>query len=212
MAFQGFPAEAFEFYEGLRADNTKTYWTAHRDTYERCVREPMAALLSALEPEFGAGHLFRPYRDLRYARDKSPYKTAQAALVPVDEGIGYYVQLDAEGVYVGGGFHHHSSDQVERYRAAVDADATGKQLQTIIADVTAAGFDVGGDRLRTRPRGYDPYHPRLDLLRHRSLTAGRRNAGEPWLETPEAAERIAQQWRAVKPLIEWLAAHVGRPG
>jgi uncharacterized protein (TIGR02453 family) len=211
MAFTGFPAEAFEFYEGLEADNSKAYWTAHRELYDTCVREPMAALLAALEAEFGPGHLFRPYRDVRFSRDKSPYKTAQAALVPVEEGIGYYLQLDARGVYVGGGFHHHGPDQVERYRAAVDSDASGKQLQTIVADVTAAGFEVGGERLKTRPRGYDPDHPRLDLLRHKSLTAGRAIGTEPWLGTPEAADRIAAQWRMLTPLLEWIRTYVGRP-
>jgi len=209
VTFTGFPAEAFDFYEGLLADNSKAYWTAHRDTYDTCVREPMAALLRSLEAEFGAGTLFRPYRDVRFSRDKSPYKTAQGALVSVGEGIGYYVQLDADGLYVGGGFHHHAPDQVERYRAAVDADGSGKRLETIVADVTEAGFEVGGDMLKTRPRGYDADHPRLELLRHKSLTAGRSFAGDPWLETPEATERVRQEWRTIAPLIDWVATHVG---
>jgi uncharacterized protein (TIGR02453 family) len=211
MTFHGFPAEAFEFYEGLLADNSKTYWTAHRDTYERCVREPLEELIGALQAEFGPGRLFRPYRDVRYARDKSPYKTWQAALVAVGEGIGYYVHLDATGLYVGGGFHHHAPEQVERYRQAVDSESSGKQLQTIVDEVVAAGFELGGDRLKTRPRGYDPDHPRIDLLRHKSLTAGRLFAGEPWLETPEAAERIRGQWRLLTPLIDWIATYVGTP-
>ncbi len=211
MTFTGFPADAFDFYEGLEADNSKTYWTAHRDIYDRCVREPMAALVAALEAEFGSGQLFRPYSDVRFSRDKSPYKTAQGAFVSVDEGIGYYVQLDANGLYVGGGFHAHAPDQVERYRAAVAADASGRRLQTIVAGVTQAGFEVGGDKLKTKPRGYDADHPRIELLRHKSLTAGRTNAGAPWLETPEAAQRIGEQWRTLTPLIDWIATHVGAP-
>jgi uncharacterized protein (TIGR02453 family) len=211
VTFTGFPAEALEFYEGLLADNSKAYWTAHRDTYETCVREPMAALISDLEAEFGPGHLFRPYRDVRFARDKSPYKTAQGAFVSVDEGVGYYLQLDANGLYVGGGFHHHAPDQVERYRAAVDAETSGKRLETIVADVTEAGFEVGGEKLKTRPRGYDPDHPRMELLRHKSLTAGRALGGEPWLGTPAAGTVVREHWRALRPLIDWIATHVGPP-
>jgi uncharacterized protein (TIGR02453 family) len=211
VTFAGFSPEAFDFYEGLEADNSKTYWTAHRDTYDRCVREPMAALLASLEPEFGVGQLFRPYRDVRFSRDKSPYKTAQGAFVSVAVGIGYYMQLDASGLYVGGGFHHHAPDQVERYRAAVDATESGERLQAILVDVTRAGFDVGGEQLKTRPRGYDADHPRIDLLRHKSLTAGRSNAGVAWLETPEAAARVRQQWQTLAPLIDWIATNVGAP-
>ena len=69
MTFAGFPEEALVFYEGLRADNTKAYWTDHRAVYERAVKAPMQALLDDLEPEFGRGKVFRPYRDVRFSKD-----------------------------------------------------------------------------------------------------------------------------------------------
>ena len=99
MTFNGWPAEALEFYEGLAADNSKAYWTAHKDSYERDVYAPMAALLAELEPDFGEGKTFRPYRDVRFSADKSPYKTNIGATVG-DDG---YVQLDARGLAVGSG-------------------------------------------------------------------------------------------------------------
>ena len=79
MAFKGWPVEALEFYEGLEADNSKVYWTEHKDTYTTAVHGPMAALLSDLADEFGEGRIFRPYRDVRFSADKSPYKTSIAA-------------------------------------------------------------------------------------------------------------------------------------
>ena len=88
MSFQGFPERALIFYEGLEADNSKPYWTDHRDVYERDVRAPMLALLAEVEEEFGTGKLFRPYRDVRFAKDKTPYKVNAAASV---EGL--YVSL-----------------------------------------------------------------------------------------------------------------------
>lgn len=79
MTFRGWPEEALEFYEGLSADNSKTYWTAHKEVYETKVRAPMEELLAALEPEFGSGRIFRPYRDVRFSKDKTPYQTHIAA-------------------------------------------------------------------------------------------------------------------------------------
>src|SRR6478609_4865719 len=103
-----FAEEAFTFYEGLSADNSKTYWTAHKDVYEKAVREPMQQVLEKLAPAFEADVvIFRPYRDVRFSKDKSPYKTAQGGFLELAPGVGYYLQIDAEGVLVGGGFHPH---------------------------------------------------------------------------------------------------------
>ena len=75
MGFSGWSTEAVEFFKGLRADNTKAYWSAHKAAYEALVREPMAELLSELSGEFGPERIARPYRDVRFRADKSPYKT-----------------------------------------------------------------------------------------------------------------------------------------
>jgi uncharacterized protein (DUF2461 family) len=85
MTFTGFPDEGLVFYEGLEADNSKTYWTRSKDVYESCVRGPMQALVEALAGEFGPAKLFRPYRDVRFSNDKTPYKTHQGAVV--DSGV-----------------------------------------------------------------------------------------------------------------------------
>src|SRR5215468_8906681 len=108
MSFTGFPAAALDFYDDLEMDNTKTFWTAHKNVYEESVRAPMEALLVELQAEFGTAKLFRPYRDVRFAKDKSPYKTHQGAYVGPHPGIGYYVQLSSAGLLAGGGFHVHS--------------------------------------------------------------------------------------------------------
>jgi len=209
MTFNGFPDEAFAFFEGLEADNSKTYWTKNKATYEAAVRDPMLALLDELREEFGEGHVFRPYRDVRFSKDKSPYKDHQGAFVQLADGMGNYVQVSADGLLVAGGFHDHASDQVERYRAAVADDFTGRQLADITDAVVAAGFDLGGDRLKTRPRGIAEDHPRLELLRHRSLTAERSYPPEPWVSTPKALDAVREGWRALGPLNQWLFRHVG---
>ena len=79
-------------------DNTKSFWTAHKEVYDTAVKAPMTALVEALEPEFGKAKLFRPYRDVRFAKDKTPYKTHQGGFVQAGPGTGYYVQVGAPGV------------------------------------------------------------------------------------------------------------------
>jgi uncharacterized protein (TIGR02453 family) len=207
--FNGFPDEAFAFYEGLLADNSKPYWTAHKHEYESFVREPLLALVDALGPAYGEAKLFRPYRDVRFSPDKSPYKTAQGAFCAVAEGVGYYVQIDADGLYTAGGFHAHTRDQTARYRAAVDDDASGAQLEKVMKTLARQGFEPGGDQVKTRPRGCPADHPRLELMRHESLTAGRRHPPAAQLSTPAALDLVRTDWRRLRPLVDWILTHVG---
>lgn len=207
--FNGFPDQAFAFYEGLLADNSKPYWTAHKHEYDSFVREPLLALLDALGPAYGEAKVFRPYRDVRFSSDKSPYKTHQGAFCEVAEGVGYYVQVDADGLYTAGGFHAHTRDQTARYRAAVDDDAAGGQLEKIMKTLVRHGFEPGGDRVKTRPRGCPADHPRLALMRHESLIAGHRHPATADLSTPAALDLVRTDWRRLRPLVDWVLTHVG---
>ena len=139
MTFRGWKAEALEFFDGLEADNSKAYWQAHKTEYETLVRAPMEALLIELEPEWGEGRIFRPYRDVRFSKDKSPYKTSIAA-----ELGGAYIQLTASGLAAGAGMWEMAPDQLERYREAVDDDRTGAKLEAIVATARKAGVEAQG--------------------------------------------------------------------
>ncbi len=206
MAFRGWPVEALEFYEGLAADNSKTYWTAHQQVYEEKIRAPMLELLADLEPEFGTGKMFRPYRDVRFSTDKSPYKTAAAASLE----HGGYVQLSADGLAAGAGMYLMAPDQLDRYRRAVADDASGRALEKLIARIGRAGITVTGhDTLKTAPRGYPKDHPRIDLLRHKGLITWRDWPVAAWLGTPKARDHVAEFLRASRPLNRWLTEHVG---
>ncbi|HSS67660.1 MAG TPA: DUF2461 domain-containing protein [Nocardioidaceae bacterium] len=208
-AFSGFANEAFEFYAGLERDNTKAYWASHKKTYDEYVRDPMRALLAELEPEFGTAKVFRPHRDIRFSADKSPYKTHQGAIAGPSPGIGFYVQVDADGLLVGGGFHSHSGAQVDRYRTAVDADSTGAALAEIVRELDADGFQLEGERLKTRPRGIAADHPRITLLRHKSLMELKQHGRPPWVGTRAALDEVRAGWRALLPLNDWITANVG---
>jgi uncharacterized protein (DUF2461 family) len=110
----------------LRADNSRTYWAAHRDLYEYSVRALLAALLDDLAGELGGEvSLFRPVRDIRFTKDKSPYKTHQGGFAEVASGVGYYLQVDADRLLVSGGFHARAAAHTREYRAAVSEPAGG---------------------------------------------------------------------------------------
>jgi len=202
--FTGFGEGAVEFYDGLEADNSKAYWTDQRAVYESDVRAPMQALLAALEPEFGPGKIFRPYRDVRFSADKTPYKSHCGATVG-----GFYVQVGADGLMAAAGHYQMAPDQVARFRTAVDDDRRGTDLEKRLATVHAAGITVGGEMLKTRPRGVDPGHPRMELLRHKALYGWRTWPPDDVLHEAGSVERVAATWRSLLPLTEWLADHVG---
>ncbi len=205
MAFRGWPAEALEFFEGLEADNSKTYWQQHKAVYETAVRAPMEELLAELAPEWGEGRIFRPYRDVRFSADKSLYKTHIGAMV----GDGY-VQLTADGLGAGAGMWEMPPDQLERYRQAVSEDRSGTKLARIVAEARAAGLDTTGHEvLKTAPKGYPKDHPRIELLRCKGLIAWRDWPAGAWLGTPQAKDRVVEFFRLSRPLNQWLRTQVG---
>ena len=208
--FQGFPDSAVEFYEGLEADNSKAYWTDHRSTYDTCVKAPFQLLLARLEPEFGPAKLFRPYRDVRFSKDKTPYKTAAAAAIGDDVQGGLYLQLSAAGLMIAGGAHSMTTDQARRLRAAIAEDRPGEALVRVLAALRTAGFSIEGEHLKRLPKELAD-HPRAGLLTSRSLFAVQQHEPQEWLHTVEVLDRVAAAWRALAPLNAWLRDHVGPP-
>lgn len=205
-AFKGWPVEAIEFYEGLEADNSKTYWQEYKPVYERAVKEPMEALLTELATEFGAGRIFRPNRDIRFSADKSPYKTAIAATLE----RGGYISLSSSGLGAGSGMYMMASDQLDRYRQAVSDDKTGSEIADLVATVTRGGIEVSAhEALKTAPKGYPKDHPRLDLLRQKGLITWRQWPVGAWLGTAKAKTRIVEFLHAAEPINQWLERNVG---
>jgi uncharacterized protein (TIGR02453 family) len=206
MDFNGWSELALDFYEGLEADNSKTYWTAHKHIYEEHVLGPMEALAAELAPQSADVKFFRPYRDVRFSRDKSPYKTAIGAVIG-----DVYVQLSARGLAAGSGMYQMAADQLDRYRRAVADDIAGAELTRIVTAIRGQDIDVEGrDELKTAPRGYPADHPRIDLLRCKGLIAWRQWQPAPWLGTAEAKTRISTFATHARPLSGWLDQHVGR--
>ena len=205
MSFTGIPLAALDFYEELEADNSKTFWTANKHRYDSQVKVPLTALAEELEPEFGAGKLFRPYRDVRFSADKTPYKTRQG--IWFDQAA-VYVHVSAAGLFLAAGHWQYVPQHVDRYRRAVDDERTGAALQKVVDKLRMGGWEIGGDRLVRVPAGYAKDHPRVELLKHKTLTAHRELGAPEWLSTPDAAREIAARWKELAPLTGWLADHM----
>jgi uncharacterized protein (TIGR02453 family) len=209
MAFTGFPDEAVEFYEGLAGDNSRAYWQAHKAMYEQSVRAPMLALLEALA-DFGPYHVFRPNKDVRFSKDKTPYKDHIGAYGESEGGAGYYVQFSAAGMIAGSGYYDMATDQLERYRAAVDSDGRGEEIAAIAEGLRRHGFELSAiGTLKTAPRGYPRDHPRVDLLRLKGLVATHRRKPAKWMRTKAVVGKVRETWESAAPMNAWLNAHVG---
>lgn len=214
--FTGFPPEAFGFYAELDRDehNSRAWFDEHRDTYERCVRLPMEELLErAATDGFGDdGKVFRPNRDVRFSKDKRPYKTHCGAIIGFRSGTaraGMYVQVAAAGMHASTGYWRLSRDQLQRFRRAVDDERTGGRLTDLVATARQHGFEVAGSELKRAPQGVAVDHPRIELLRHKRLTVSRTWPVAPWMHTPEAYDRVVEVWRAGDAINGWLEQHVG---
>ena len=190
------------FFRGLELDNSRRYFEAHRDQYETEVRGPMEALAAELSPVLGPVKLFRINRDVRFSADKSPYKTNVAAVVGR-----LYIHLDARDFFVATGAHMPDNAWLARYREAV-AGPAGADLERTVERLRGAGLNVGGNPLKTAPRGYPADHPRIEMLRWREVGTGRSFGLEPWIATPAARERVLEAWEAMRPLSDWLESNV----
>ncbi|MET0780517.1 MAG: DUF2461 domain-containing protein [Microbacterium sp.] len=208
MVFGGFDRDAPAFFRELAVDNTKAWWAANQHRYNARVRGPFEALAAELEPEFGDLKIFRPYRDVRFSTDKTPYKLhiGMVSRAPV----AHYLQLSATGLLVGGGVYDVPSAALARFREIVDDPRLAAGLEGVLNDVRAQGFALmSGDALRTAPRGYSVEHPRIDLLRLRRLAVGREDELEDWMWTPDAYDIVSDAWRTVSTWCRWVSENLG---
>ena len=208
--FRGWPEAAFDFYARLSIDNTRTFWQANRAVYDDAVHAPFEALSDLVEAEYGRLRVFRPHRDVRFSKDKSPYKTAAGAVAEGEDGAIYYAQINADGLFVGSGYYYLAADQLARWREAVDDEKRGTAIADVVAALSKRRLEIGAmDSLKTAPRGYPRDHPRIELLRMKGLTAGKTFPVARWMHTPSAEQRIVSIWSECAPMNDWLARHVG---
>ena len=227
--FTGFRPDAIQFLADLAENNDRAWFTPRKGEYERLLKEPLEALILALGDRFAARSIplhadpgrspFRIYRDVRFSKDKSPYKTNVAASFPWAEGGGAdgphgfgesgnpggYFHLAPGEVYVGGGMWHPPTAKLAAFRSAVAEDPAA--VRRLLDDPGFKGTfgEISGDMLTRVPPGFPKDHPEAALLKHKDLTFGRRLADDD-VYSRDLPDLIAETFEAATPVMRWLAA------
>ncbi|HTN23052.1 MAG TPA: DUF2461 domain-containing protein [Solirubrobacteraceae bacterium] len=211
------PPEALAFLRELEDNNDRDWFRANRARYDNDLLAPAKALVAGPLAALGEPHFFRPYNDTRF-HARPPLKEQLGVAIGYGAAGGYYVELSLDGLLVAAGLHRPAADQIERFRAAIDDGRRAKAFERAVAEADAAGLELTAPALKRAPRGYPPDHPRADLLRRKAFTVSRRHALQAWLHEPRCADIVRAQLEAARPLVAWLAKHVGpaaarpRPG
>ena len=210
MTFEGFNPDAIQFFRELGENNNRDWWLANKARYEANVRQPILDLIDALGGDYGTVKTFRPNRDTRFSANKDPYKDQISFVAYGPSGNACYLQLSADGLFVAGGYWQPGKDQLERFRALVDDNKLIGDLEATIDEIASAGFELSREgALKTAPRGFDPEHPRIDLLRLKSLAISKSIPVEEWFFAKDALERIRHEWDTVMTWNDWVSSNIG---
>lgn len=223
MAFNGFGDATFRFLKDLGRNNNKEWFQAHRSAYEEDLLEPALAFIEAIgpliakfsptvhaDPRIG-GAMMRINRDIRFSKDKRPYKDHLDMSFRCGDSKGspgYWFRLTPNRLVLGAGMHMLDKSELERYRKAVDAPSTGVALDKTVTKVQKAGYDLGGEHYKRVPIGFPPDHPRGALLRHNGVYVGTEMKLPAEVRTARFPSFCAAQYKKMVPLVDWLAANV----
>jgi uncharacterized protein (TIGR02453 family) len=221
-AFTGFPDGTFRFLRGIAKDNSKAWFEAHRKDYEEAYVEPAKAFIAALGPRLQKfapgvkfepkvnGSLFRINRDVRFSKDKSPYKTHLDLWFWEGDhrgwdSPGFFFRMFADKLILGGGMHRFEKTHTDAYRRSVLDPRKGPALVAAIDKVKSAGaYEIGGATRKQVPRGFDAGHERASLLLHEGLWAGFEGKIPAEARSAAFVDFCAGHYRAVYPVSRWL--------
>ena len=224
QSFSGFPEKGLEFLTGLAENNNRHWFEAHKADYRAYVLEPAQSFVEALGERLkllspginydtrtnGSGSIMRIYRDLRFSKDKTPYNANLRVIFwegagKKTENPGFFFGMDAGGAGLYGGMHSFPKPMLTAYQTAVADKQLGLGLETALASLKDSGaFEFGGEQYKRVPRGYDPGHPRADLLRYKGLHASSPKIEPATLVSPELVETCFEYCHQMAPLHRWL--------
>ncbi len=222
--FAGFPRETFAFLEGIAAHNDKTWFEAHRDLYEAGYVAPARAFVEALGPRLRKisssvqfeprvnGSMSRINRDIRFSKDKRPYKDHLDIWFWHGDRKGwdcpgFWFRLTAKEAYTGVGMHMFDKPQLETFRNAVVHPRSGKALLAAVGKVAKAGYAVEGKTRKLAPRGFETDADRADYLLYEGLHAGTSLPAAAAMQ-PDFPETVARECAAMWPIGKWLLDEV----
>jgi uncharacterized protein (TIGR02453 family) len=221
MAFQGFADADAKFFRSLAKNQNRAWFQAHKPEFDAGYQEPMKELLDEVHAlidakfehcDLDAPKIFRIFRDVRFSKDKSPYKTHLGGLIPTrrvgkvtEVPMALYFHVGEPKSFAAAGHYMMASEQLLKFRAAVADDERGRELDKLLASLVKKGFTIDShDHYQRVPKGYDPNHPRAEHLKRKGLTVG-----FPALPRGILASRKLLPWlvgnvKSAAPLVEWL--------
>ena len=221
MAFQGFADADAKFFRTLAKNQNREWFKTHKAEFEVGYQTPMNELLAevfeGIDSSFKYVDLdepkvFRIFRDVRFSKDKSPYKTHIGGLIPTrrhgkvtEVSVALYVHVGQPNSFAAAGQYMMSSDQLAKYRAAVADAKRGRELDKILAALKKKGFTVDShDTYQRVPKGYDPEHPRAEHLKRKGLTVGFPPLPRGILASKKLVPWLVGNTKAASSLVEWL--------
>jgi uncharacterized protein (TIGR02453 family) len=218
--FEGFADDGAKFFRALAKNQNREWFQKHKAEFEEGWNGPMKLLVAELREaidghyphiDLGDAKVFRIFRDVRFSKDKSPYKTNLAGYVPTQRTgkatsspAAMYLHIGTEKVAAAGHYMMEPQD-LARFRAAVVDDARGKELLKILAKLKKKGFSIESHgELKRVPKGFDPAHPRADLLKYKGLIASFPKFPAGIIASPKLVSWLVKGSKDVAPLVEWL--------
>ena len=225
QTFSGFPQPGMQFLIDLSENNNRAWFQAHKQDYLTYLLEPAQAFvvamgerLKALSPYIiydtrvdGSGSLMRIYRDTRFSKDKTPYKTNVSMVFwegkgKKTENPGFFIRVEPTRAGIFAGQHAFPKPILAAYRDAVVDETMGAELEAALSAVRASGaFQIGGEHYRRVPRGYDPEHERAHLLRYNGLYAFSPPISSEHFASAEMVDVCFEHCQKMAPLHYWLA-------
>ncbi|GAA3585507.1 hypothetical protein GCM10022235_64980 [Kribbella ginsengisoli] len=203
--FAGWPRAAFDVLLELDGVPSVEVRERCRRDREELVRQPMVDLLSAVADRDA---LYEDFAVWRYGGVMLEAWQRQGAIVRLGRNVELSLRFDLDGLGVSAAWWYAPSEQIERYRTAVADSTSGPRLAAVVRKLERQGFEISGDLLKRPLRGYPADHPRAQLLRHRTLIAGRHLGCDDWIHTEAAVERVHDTFTQLRPLTRWLVNHV----
>lgn len=226
--FKGFPKDFFAFFKELKANNERPWFEANKERYKASVVSPMSDFIEAMAPRLAkiskhfvadprpnGGSMFRIYRDVRFAKDKRPYKEHASCYFYHSSGKnvhapGFYMHFAPDEVRFGGGMWMPDAEPLNQIRRAIESD--GKSWGKIMADKSfkATFGEIHGEALARPPRGFDAENPYIGDIKRKSFFAMHDSAAKTAL-SPKLVDEVDAAFRAAKPLVRFLCEAVDVP-
>ncbi len=222
-----FTPDVYKFLKQLKRNNDRDWFHENKDRYEAIIREPALAFIAGFQsqldkisPAFVAvpkkvgGSLMRPYRDTRFAKDKTPFKSNVGIHFRHELGKdvhapGFYVHIAPDESFLGAGIWHPDSEALRKIRLAIDTQPTawkkaigGKRFREL--------WELTGSRVKTVPRGYDKQHPLIDDLRRKDFI-GVATVTPDQITSADFSKQAYTAFKGASPLVQFLCDAMGLP-